>query len=87
MYPRVAAAPRCRLRIVAAQAHQKSPVYSAAVRRSGGGSRLHNRQALLHVVDIKSRDAIAVLGRVVEQLPKCNTGHGLFSVTEYDWVS
>jgi hypothetical protein len=53
----------------------------------GGGGGLHDRHALLHVVDIKSRDAIVVLGRMVEQLPKGDTGHGLFSVTECGWLS
>jgi hypothetical protein len=37
---------------------------------------------LLHVVDIKGWDAIAMLGRVVKQLPKGNASHGLFSVTD-----
>jgi hypothetical protein len=41
---------------------------------------------MLHVVAIKSRDAIAVLGRMVEQLPKRDTGHRLFSVAECGWV-
>ena len=49
--------------------------------RVGRGGRRHDRQALLHVVDIKSGDAIAMLGRVVKQLAKGNAGHGLFSVT------
>jgi hypothetical protein len=37
----------------------------------GGSDCRHGRQALLHVVDIKGWDAIAMLGRMVEQ-----TGEG-----------
>ncbi len=53
----------------------------------GGGGRLHDRQALLHVVDVERRDAVAMLGRMVEQLTKGNAGHGLFSVNECGWLA
>ncbi len=49
--------------------------------RFGGGGRRHDRETLLHVIDIKGRDAMAMLGRVVKQLAKGNAGHGVFSVT------
>ena len=45
-------------------------------RRVGLVSRLHDRLNLLQVVDVESRDAVAVLGGVVEQEPKRDERHG-----------
>ncbi|MGY3412048.1 hypothetical protein ACVWZV_008161 [Bradyrhizobium sp. GM5.1] len=39
------------------------------------GRRLHDRDALLHVVDVERRHRVAVTGGVVEQLTKSDTGH------------
>ena len=39
-------------------------------RAVGGLCGLHDRQPLLHVVDVEGRDAIAVLGGVIEKLAK-----------------
>ena len=47
---------------------------------STASGRLHDRQRLLHVVDVERRHAVAVLGRVIERLAQCDTGHvSLFS--------
>jgi hypothetical protein len=51
----------------------------------GGGGRPMIAKPCSMLLILK-RDAIVVLGRMVEQLPKCDTGHGLFSVTECGWV-
>jgi hypothetical protein len=45
-------------------------------RRVDGFSRLHDRQALFHVVDIIGRQAVVVLGRVVEKLSQRDARHG-----------
>ena len=45
-------------------------------RRVGGLGRLHDGEALLHVVDVEGRHAVAMLGGVVEQLAKGDAGHG-----------
>ena len=37
--------------------------------------RVHDRQPLLHVIDVERRDAVAVLGCVIQQLPQCNARH------------
>src|SRR5690606_19336239 len=37
--------------------------------------RLHDGERLLHVVDVESRDAIAALGGMIEELAKRNSGH------------
>ncbi len=44
-------------------------------RRVDRGRRLHDREPLLHVVDVEGRHAVAVLGGVVEQLPQRDTRH------------
>ncbi len=46
-------------------------------RRVDGLGRLHDRQALLHVVDVERRQAVVVLGRVIEKLPQSDARHGL----------
>ncbi len=46
-----------------------------------GLGRLHDRQALFHVVDVERRQAVVVLGRVVQQLPEGDARHGLGSRT------
>ena len=43
--------------------------------RIDGGRRLHDREPLLHVVDVEGRHAIAVLGGVIQQLPQGNPCH------------
>lgn len=48
----------------------------------GGG---HNRQHLFHIVDVKRRQAIAILGRMVEQLAHRNQSHlGVLSLLLID---
>ncbi len=44
-------------------------------RRVGGARRFHDRQALLHVVDVEGGNAVAMLGRMVEKLAKGDAGH------------
>ena len=44
-------------------------------RRVDRGRRFHDRQALLHVVDVESRHAVAVFGGVIEQLSEGDAGH------------
>ncbi len=39
------------------------------------GRGLHDRNALLHVVDVERRHRVAVVGGVIEQLTKGDTGH------------
>ena len=39
------------------------------------GRRLHDRQPLLHVVDVERRHAVAALGGVIQQLPQGNSRH------------
>ena len=43
--------------------------------RIDGRRRLHDREPLLHVVDVERRHAVAVLGGVIEQLPQGNACH------------
>ncbi len=44
-------------------------------RRVDGGRGRHDRQRLLHIVDIEGRNAVIVLGGVVKQLAKGDAGH------------
>ncbi len=44
----------------------------------GGGG--HDRQRLLHVVDVEGGYAVIVLGRVIEQLPQRYASHSIFSL-------
>ena len=46
------------------------------IRGIGGG---HDRQSLLHVIDIKGRNAIVMLGGVIEKLTQGDAGHGAIS--------
>ena len=46
-------------------------------RAIGGRGGLHDRLDLLHVVHVEGGDAVAVLGRVVEELAHRNEGHSL----------
>jgi hypothetical protein len=39
------------------------------------GRRIHDGEALLHVVDVEGGHPVAVLGRVVEKLSKRDAGH------------
>ena len=39
------------------------------------GRRLHDRETLLHVVDVEGRHAVAVVGGMVEQLAQGDAGH------------
>ena len=41
--------------------------------------RVHDRQRLLHVVDVEGRDAVIVLRRMVEQLTQRDPSHLCFS--------
>ena len=43
--------------------------------RIDGGRRLHDRQSLLHVVDVERRHAVAVLGGMIQQLSQSDTCH------------
>ena len=43
--------------------------------RVAGPGRLHDGEALFHVVDVECRHAVAMFGGVVEQLAKCDAGH------------
>ena len=43
--------------------------------RVDGAGRLHDRQRLLHIVDVEGGHAITVFGGVVEQLAKGDAGH------------
>ena len=43
--------------------------------RIDGSRRLHDRKPLLHVVDVESRHAVAVLGGMIEQLPQRYSCH------------
>jgi hypothetical protein len=45
-------------------------------RRIDGIRCLHDRQRLLHIVDVERWHAIVVFSGVVEQLAKSDTGHG-----------
>ena len=47
-------------------------------RRTGFVCRRHDRLHLLEVIDVKGRNAVAVGGRVVEQLAHGNEGHKCF---------
>jgi hypothetical protein len=42
-------------------------------RAVGPLGRLHDRQALLHIVDVEGRNAIAMLGGMIEKLPEGDT--------------
>jgi hypothetical protein len=44
-------------------------------RRIDGGGGVHDREPLLHVVDIECRYAVAMLGGMIEQLPQCDSCH------------
>ena len=44
-------------------------------RRIDGCRGLHDREALLHIVDVEGRHAVAMLGGVVQQLPQRNSCH------------
>ena len=44
-------------------------------RRVDRGRGVHDRQPLLHVVDVECRHAVAVLGGMIEQLPQGNSRH------------
>jgi hypothetical protein len=43
--------------------------------RINGGRRLHDGEALLHIVDIECRHAVAALGGMIQQLPQRNSRH------------
>ena len=43
--------------------------------RVDGGGGFHDRQRLLHVVDVERRHTVIVLRRVVEQLTQGNASH------------
>ena len=44
-------------------------------RRIAGRSRFHHAEALFHIVDVESRNAIAIFGSMIEQLSQGNPGH------------
>ncbi|MNT39384.1 hypothetical protein D3C72_1756260 [compost metagenome] len=45
-------------------------------RRIAGLGRLHDGEALFHVVDVEGGHAVAAFGGMVEQLTKRDAGHG-----------
>jgi hypothetical protein len=44
-------------------------------RRVDASAAVHDRERLLHVVDVEGGNAVAVLGGVIEQLAKRDAGH------------
>ena len=49
-------------------------------RRVDRGRRLHDREPLLHVVDVEGRHAVAAFGGVIQQLSQCDPSHSVSSV-------
>ena len=54
--------------------------------RIDGRRRLHDREALLHVVDVECRHAVAVLGGMIQQLPQRNSCHRSLRVIDRVWI-
>ena len=52
-------------------------------RRIDGGGRRHDGQRLFHIVDVEGRNAVVVLGGVVEQLAKGNASHARSSPFQF----
>ena len=44
-------------------------------RRVDGRRRVHDRESLLHIVDVECRHAVAVLGGMIQQLPQRDPCH------------
>ena len=52
-------------------------------RRVDRRGRLHHREALLHIVDVERRNAVVVLGGVIEQLPQGDESHCRFLYSRF----